>query len=135
MNILRRKKNGNRKGAATVEFAVCLPIIVLIVFGGIQASNLLFLRQTLVQAAYEGIKTGVKIDGTATSAIASAQSVVDGRNLRNVTITLNPSVVETLDRGSIIEMTVTAPADDNSLFPFGPFAGKQIVATSVMVKE
>jgi len=130
-----RRKKQRRLGAATVEFAVCLPIIVLIVFGGIQASNMLFLRQTLVQAAYEGIKTGVKVDGTAATAAASAQAVVDGRNLKNVTITLSPSDLTTVDRGSIIEMTVTAPSDDNSIFPFGPFAGKSVVATAVMVKE
>jgi Flp pilus assembly protein TadG len=130
-----KKPLRRRRAAATVEFAVCLPIIVLIVFGGIQASNMLFLRQTLVQAAYEGIKTGIKVDGTADRAKASAQAVVDGRNLKNVTITLSPSSPFVAPRGTIVEMTVSAPADDNSIFPFGPFAGKQVTATAVMVKE
>ncbi len=124
-----------RRGAAIVEFAVCLPLIVLIVFGGIEAASMLFLRQTLVQAAYEGVKTSVKTNGTATKARASANAVCDGRNLNNVTVTIVPSNVETLARGELIEITVSAPGDDNSLFPFGPFAGKAVVATAVMVKE
>jgi len=129
--------NGRRKrhGAAVVEFAVCLPLIVLIVFGGIEAANMLFLRQTLVQAAYEGVKTGVKVSGSSASATASAQAVCDGRNLNNVTITLTPSDVTSIQRGELFEVMVSAPGDDNSLFPFGPFAGKNVTASAVMVKE
>jgi len=131
---LQRSKRKTR-GAAVIEFAVCLPLIVLIVFGGIEAASMLFLRQTLVQAAYEGIKTGVKVNGTSTAATASAQAVCDGRNLKNVTITMNPSDLTTIARGEIVEIVVSAPGDDNSLFPFGPFAGKNVSATAVMVKE
>jgi hypothetical protein len=110
-------------------------LIVLIVFGGIEAASMLFLRQTLVQAAYEGVKTAVKANGSAAGAIASANDVTNGRNLQNVTITVTPSDLSTLARGEIIEITVSAPGDDNSVFPFGPFAGKDVVATAVMVKE
>jgi len=70
---LQRSKRKTR-GAAVIEFAVCLPLIVLIVFGGIEAASMLFLRQTLVQAAYEGIKTGVKVNGPSPAATASARS-------------------------------------------------------------
>ncbi len=132
----RQRSNGLlRRGAAVVEFAVCLPLIVLIVFGGIEAASMLFLRQTLVQAAYEGVKTGAKVNGTAARATDSANAVCDGRNLQNVTVTINPSDLSTLERGEIIEITVSAPGDENSVFPFGPFAGKDVVATAVMVKE
>jgi len=124
-----------RRGAAVVEFAVCLPLIVLIVFGGIEAANMLFLRQTLVQAAYEGVKTAVKVEGTSAQATASAQAVVDGRRLKNVSISISPSDLAAAPRGQIVEITVSAPGDDNSLFPFGPFAGKNVTATAVMVKE
>jgi len=130
-----RSLNRRRRGAAVVEFAVCLPLIVLIVFGGIEAANMLFLRQTLVQAAYEGVKTAVKVEGTSAQATASAQAVVDGRRLKNVSISISPSDLAAAPRGQIVEITISAPGDDNSLFPFGPFAGKNVTATAVMVKE
>ena len=131
----RSKNPVSRKGAAVVEFAVCLPLIVLIVFGGIEASSMLFLRQTLVQASYEGVKTAVKVDGTAADATASATAVCNGRNLRDFRVVVNPSNLASLNRGEVIEITVTAPGDTNSVFPFGPFAGKDVTATAVMVKE
>ena len=34
-------------GVAAAEFAVCLPLIVLLVFGSIEATNYIFLKQTL----------------------------------------------------------------------------------------
>ena len=131
----RRHRGLKRTGAAVVEFAVCLPIIVLIVFGGIEAASLLFLRQTLVQASYEGIKSGVKVNGTAARAEASATAVCNGRGLTNFVITINPSDLSVAERGDLVEITVSAPGDENSVFPFGPFAGRNVVATAVMVKE
>lgn len=131
----KRQSRQKTRGAAVVEFAVCLPVIVIIVFGGIEAASMLFLRQTMVQAAYEGVKTAVKSDGTATAAIASAKAVSDGRNLTNVTVTVVPSDLTTIARGELVEIIVSAPGDDNSIFPFGPFAGQDVTASAVMVKE
>lgn len=135
MQGISRTRGSKRRGAATVEFAVCLPLIVLLVLGGIQASSMIFLRQALVQSSFEGVKTAVKVNGTAERAIAQAQAVTDGRNLDGVTITVTPSDIESVPRGQAIRMTVTAPGDNNSLFPFGPFAGQSVSATAVMVKE
>jgi len=135
MQSISNANRSKRRGAATIELAVCLPVIVLLVLGGIQASSMIFLRQALVQSSFEGVKTAVKVDGTAERAIAQAQAVTDGRNLDGVTITVEPSNVEDLARGEVIRMTVTAPSDPNSLFPFGPFAGQNVSATAAMVKE
>ncbi len=132
-----RNRNRNRKriGAAVVEFAVCLPIIILIVFGSIEAASLLFLRQALVQASYEGVKTAVRRGGDESLAILAATDVLDGRSLEGFTIELEPSDVSTVERGQPITMIVSAPGEENSLFPFGPFRNQNVVATATMVKE
>ena len=125
----------SRRGVAAVEFAVCLPVVLLVVFGSIQAASMLFLRQATIQAAYEGVKVGIRNSGTDDGVREAAQAVLDGRQLTGVTIDIQPSNVDTLDAGTIVDVIVSAPADENTLFPFGLFKGTIISANAVMVKE
>lgn len=131
-NSLKKK---NRRGAAVVEFAVCLPLIVLIVFGSIEAASMLFLRQATVQSAYEGAKVAIQADATDADVQAAATQVIAGRQLSNVTISTIPASIDDLDPGTTIQVTVSAPGDENSMFPFGPFRNRQVSADAFMVKE
>ena len=72
MKLKKQKARVKREGAAVVEFAVCLPLVILIVLGTIEAGSLLFLKQTLVQAAYEGAKVAI-----ATGDTDQVEAVVD----------------------------------------------------------
>ena len=132
-NRIARAKS--HRGAAAVEFAVCLPVVLLVVFGSIQAASMLFLRQATIQAAYEGVKVAVVGTGTDDRVREAAQAVLDGRQLTGVTIDIQPSNVDTLDAGTVIEVTISAPSDENTLFPFGLFTGTIVSANAVMVKE
>ncbi len=44
-----------RKGVSTVEFAVTLPVLVVLVFGSIEASHTIQLKQGLTITAYEAV--------------------------------------------------------------------------------
>ncbi|MEM7454156.1 MAG: TadE/TadG family type IV pilus assembly protein [Planctomycetota bacterium] len=124
-----------RRGAATVEFAVCLPVVVLIVFGSIEAASMLFLRQTMIQSSYEAAKVAILAEGTTQDALAAGLAVADGRNLEDVQITFDPTNIESVPPGDLITITASAPGDSNSLIPFGPFQNRTVSASAVMVKE
>jgi Flp pilus assembly protein TadG len=117
-----------------VEFAVCLPVIVLIVLGSIEAASMLFLKQTLVQASYEGAKVAIR-DGEQAEVEAIIRAVGDGRRVVDLTIEFDPPNIENAVAGEVITVTVSAPGDSNSLIPFGPFKNKIVLATAAMVKE
>jgi Flp pilus assembly protein TadG len=131
----QRKWFGTRTGAATVEFAVCMPVIVLIVLGSIEGASMLFLRQAMVQSAYEGVKTAIKHDSDNARARAAAEDVARGRGLVNFNVEFSPSDVSTVPSGQFITVTTSAPGDENSLLPFGPFRNRLVSASAVMVKE
>lgn len=137
MKPKKRRITGNRlrRGAAVVEFAVCLPVIIIIVFGAIEAASLLFLRQALIQSAYEGVKVAIKANAESSDVLAAAESVAAGRNLSDMTVTLEPSDVSTATPGDLIRVTISAPGDSNSLIQFGPFKNRTVSARAVMVKE
>ena len=45
-------------GVAAVEFAVCLPLLVTLTIGTIEACNIIQLKHDLTIAAYEGAARG-----------------------------------------------------------------------------
>jgi len=47
------------KGAAAVEFAIILPLLVLIVFGTIEFSLMMFNKQVITNAAREGARAAI----------------------------------------------------------------------------
>jgi Flp pilus assembly pilin Flp len=125
----------NRKGAAVVEFAVCLPVILIIVLGSIQAASMMFLRQTMVQCSYEAAKVAVSFRGTPSAATDAARRVAQGRRISNMDVRFSPSNFDAVAKGQPIEVIVSAPGNANSLIPFGNFANRSVSARAVMVKE
>ncbi len=131
----KRRPSVNRRGAAVVEFAVCLPVIILIVLGSIEAASMLFLRQALIQSAYEGAKVAIRADGNNSDATTAIENVASGRRLNKVQIAFSPENVRNAKQGEFISVTIAAPGDANSFIPFGPFKNRIVSARAVMVKE
>jgi len=134
IKLKKTKARGNRAGAAVVEFAVCLPLIVLIVLGTIEAGSLLFLKQTLVQAAYEGAKVAI-VNGDPDQVEAVVDAVAASRNLTGVNVQFTPSDLASVPAGETITITISAPGDANSLIPFGPFRNQTVQTSASMVRE
>lgn len=126
---------GHRRGAAVVELAVCMPVILLVVMGAIQASSMTFLRQALVQSAYETVRESVKTSGSQAVGLQLGQQVLTSRDIQGFNINFQPANVDDLDRGTPVTVTVTAPSDPNTVFPFGPFDGQVITVNATMLKE
>lgn len=134
--MIRRKKKTQqqREGAAVIEFAVCLPVILLIVLGTIEAGNMLFLKQTLVQAAYEGAKVAI-VTGDTERTEASINAVAAGRNIQNLEVEFVPTNLADAVPGQTISVIVSAPGDTNSIIPFGPFRNRIVRNSTSMVRE
>ncbi len=136
-NWMKRKPRGKkqRKGGATTELAVCLPVIVLLVFASIEACSMIFLRQALCATTYEGVRVAVRDNATNTDVLARCQEVLDGRSIGGATVSLNPTNVSVVDPGDPITVSVTASCDANSIMPPWFFGGRSLTASSAMVKE
>lgn len=80
-----RRKNGGlvkrlgkrRRGAAIVEFAVVLPLLLMLLFGIIDFGWIFMVRQTLTNAAREGCRVAVLKTATADQVRARVQSVME----------------------------------------------------------
>ena len=53
----------NERGGAAVEFAILLPLLLLIIFGGIEYGLVMFNKQVLTNASREAVRAGIVQDG------------------------------------------------------------------------
>lgn len=124
-----------RRGTAAVELAVCLPVIVLLVFASLEGANMLFLRQAVVQSAYETAKAVAKTNGVQASAEKLGRQVLSSRGVDSPTIAFEPANVQSLTPGAAFTVTVSAPSAARSVTGIGPFSGLTIRAHATMLKE
>jgi len=131
----RRRFRTHPSGAAAVEFAVCLPILVSIVFGSIEGCSMIFLQQSLQTAAYEAARTAVRPVSSTAEAVNRGQFLLHERNVKSGNVSVEPSDVSTTPAGSQVTVTATAPSDANRILPCWFFSKEQLSASCTMLKE
>lgn len=124
-----------RRAAAVVELAICLPVVVLLTFGALEGANMLFLRQAVVQSAYEAGKIAAKSNGGEAKGRQLALDVLSSRDITATEIRFNPTNVDSLAPGTPFTVTVSVAGDQKSITNIGPFGGLSIESSTTMHKE
>lgn len=128
------KKKRNRNGAATVEFAVVLPLLLLIIFGIIEFGHAFLTQYTISGAAYEGARTAVLPGSTNTLVTTKVANVLSGAGLTYSSCITNPVNVTSAKAGDPVSVTVTVIYNPLSgLIP--GLNGKSLRGVAVMRKE
>jgi Flp pilus assembly protein TadG len=130
-----KARNRNRHAAALVEFAVCLPILMLLILGSMEASSTIFLKQGLQTAAHEAIRSAARQKSNDQVARNKAQTILDARGIRNSNITFEPASPQNARRGERIAVIVSAPIRGNSPFIGKVIQDRTLTTRLVMVKE
>ncbi|MDH3717813.1 MAG: pilus assembly protein [Planctomycetota bacterium] len=125
----------SRTGAAAVELAVCLPVLVLLVMAMIEAANMIYLKQALVSAAHVSVRALVEKDAVGADAQQACGDFLDARNIREYTLTIAPEDFDKMPRGAAIVGTVTAPCTANSYAPNWFFGGRMMRVQATMARE
>lgn len=120
-----------RSGAAAVEFAIVLPIFLMILFGIIQFGSVLFLHNNMVNAAREAARR-MSVDESFDQAQAEtyAESYLSGWNLE-FDVTATPATVPNGD----VSVQITVPAADAALVNFPIAWPGNLVAQATMRSE
>ncbi len=117
--MMRRPRGGGAhdRGAVAVEFALLLPVLLLILFGIIDFGRALNAQITLTQAAREGARLAALGEPQST-VISGTQSAANGLSGVNVSVTTCPA-----NAGPTVNGTVTASDSFSFLTPVGAIAG------------
>lgn len=135
MFLFRSKSDRHRQGAAVVELAISLPVIMVVLFGILEISNSVALRKSLVVAAYEGSLVAI-LPGATTSDVQTAiTQVISDRGLNVSQINVSPADLAAAPKGTFITVDVVAEYDDNCFVFSGLFNSVPLHGTAVFVKE
>ena len=133
----RRQRGPKRFGAATVEFAIVLPALIALTIGTIDVCSMLFLKESVKLAAYEGARRGVGRGRTNDDVVARVQEFLDERDIQydgNPCTFSSPDFAgaDTLENVTVM---VTVPCDGNLLVPSVLFSGMNLSAEVTLRKE
>jgi Flp pilus assembly protein TadG len=71
-----RRQHTSQKGAAAVEFALVLPLLIVLTFGIIEFGVFLYNQQVITNASREGARAGIVATGSARVTAAEIRTIV-----------------------------------------------------------
>ncbi len=131
----RKQSNNKKRGAALVELAITLPVLVLIFLGTIEVISMIFLRQTLKIAAYEATRVALVNGSNDKFATQAANQILKGRGVKDFNVSVTPSNFSAAAYGTPITVQVRVKANSNSALIAGFYNGTDLTASVTMMKE
>ncbi len=125
----------NKRGAAVVEFAIVLPVFVLILFGTIEACSMIFLQQSLKMAAYEGARVAIVPTTRSSDVESAANQILTPRHIQNASISVTPNDFQSAPYGTFVRVSVSVPCLSNSVIPSSLYSPRTLTGNVEMMKE
>ena len=122
-----------RKGAAIIELAVCLPLLVIVSLATIEACAMIFLKQTLAVAAFEGARTGLLPGSAPMNVEAQCALIMNDHSISTFSVAMQPSDPSALLDGDYFRVEVSAPCAPNSLIGGWFYAGQSLTESVELV--
>jgi Flp pilus assembly protein TadG len=117
-------RNDRERGAAAVEMALVLPVLVLLVLGIIDFGRVFNAQQTLTYAARSGARVMV-LQNSSSAAITAAQNASSTLGaLPSSSFTVSPSTCST---GTQVTFTVSYTFKGTGFFGSMPLQGKGVM--------
>ncbi len=131
MRYFRRSADG---GQSLVEFALVVPILVLLILGTFDLGYVVFLNNQLDNAAREGARTGIILANSDSTICARVTATAPTLDLSCSQITISPSPTRSYGQ----PITVTVNYNYQPLIPLVDHlspGGFHLSSTSVMIVE
>jgi len=135
--------NATRDGAAAVEAAFCIPVVIILMLGTLEICSGIYLSESLTVSAYESCRAGIRRRSTANDVYERAVQILAERNVtlstgaggQPVGITVQPANFSGLKALDPVTVTITAPTTGNSMFIFDTLYNRNVTVSVSMVRE
>jgi Flp pilus assembly protein TadG len=126
----------NRRGAAAVEFAVILPVFILLIFGMIEYGRMVMVQQVLTNASREGARRAVLDGSTAAEVQEVVQEYLASGSISGANVNVDPPNPSSAGSGDPVTVTVSVPFNEVSWLPSPMYlGGRTLTASTVMRRE
>ena len=129
---LRRGKRMNR-GAAVVEVALTLPLLMLVALATLDTCQVLYLKQSAKIAAYEGARISLIAGATREDIVAQCEHILQSRYIEGYKVDVPD--LSTLAYGQQFRVSVSVPANNNSLVASWFYRGRMFTEHVVAMVE
>ncbi len=130
-----------RRGAACVEFAFVVPFLFFLIFGSIEFSRMIMIKQSLTNAAREGCRRASLINTTDADLVEDTVrdylkgSIANYTDELEVRVSIEPANVSGLPTGTPITTSVEVDCNDVSWMSAMFFFNAEIHGTATMNRE
>ena len=128
----------SERGAALVELAVVLMLLVVLTFGVMEYGWMFYQMQQVTAAAREGARDAVVPDATSADVMAMVDGLMSslGLGASGYTVDISPLNIEELDPGEPVTVTVVVPYGNIELLGMSYFPTPAALTSRVtMAKE
>lgn len=128
-----KRSNNAKRGTATVEFALALPVLLLFFTVSVEFARCSIIRHVLDNASYEACRTVIVPGGTNAEAIAKATSMLTAAGITNPTITISPNPIVESSTNVVVQISV--PTTGNTWGAARFTSGKTLTAVTKLLTE
>ena len=123
----------DRTGAAAVEFAIAISILLMIVFASIEFVRLNILKQSVEHASYLAARRGMIVGSSAKDVQEIAIGHMNLLGIDNSTISVSPSKIT--DETQVVEVNIIVPTSGNTWISPVYFSGNITGRTRMLAER
>lgn len=103
---MRRHSPSHRRGVETIELAICLPVLLLVIYAGFEYGWLVLRSMQIDQAARVGARYAAMYGSSAESIHARVADALQRSGIAGATVIVDPADPGSVEAGTSITVTV-----------------------------
>jgi len=112
-SLLSRRQHSRRRGAAVVEFAITVPILLAFFIFLWEFARAEMIRHTIVTAAYEGARQGIVEGAQREEVEQTIDGIIRAVGIRDAQVDVSPRTI--LPTTDAVHVEITVPLSRNAV--------------------
>lgn len=132
---MKTRSRIGRRGAAVVEFAICFPVVALVIIAAMDFTQVLRAKQAVVEVTHETARVVATNEADEDQFRQLAIDMLALKELSSATVTFDPPPSPQTERGTPIAVSISVPIDGNCTLITHYFTSLTLESQSIVSRE